>query len=440
MSGYSFRWIAAALVCTVATAELPEDNWPTWRGPNADGVALKGAPPTSWSETKNVKWKVAIEGESSSTPVVWGDKLFIQTAVPTVPQASAEEPSRPSRRGRPQNVRAPEDPYHFNVLCIDKKTGKTIWSETATTATPHEGHHATGSFAPFSPVTDGEKLWVSFGSQGLYCYDLDGNKLWSQDLIEMRTRNGFGEGSSPAIVGDVVAVLMDQEGDSMIAAFNKDTGNPIWREPRSEVTSWTTPLGIVVDETPQFITSATERIRSYDANTGKILWECSGLTTNAIPSPVSDGTFVYCTSGFRGFALKAIELGHTGDLTGTDAIKWEVDRGTPYVASPVLYEGYIYVLSNLRPVLSCFDAKTGEAIFEEKVLEGLKQIYASPVAANGYIYVADREGAVAVLKHGKTFAPIAVNSLDEGFDASPIVVGDTMYMKGHQHLYCIASE
>ena len=430
--------LIASFVALPSRAELPEDNWPTWRGPKADGVAIKGTPPISFSESKNLRWKVAIEGESSSTPVIWGDKLFIQSAEPTGEPAVVPEDD--GGRGRPRNVPVPEDPYRYYVNCIDKNTGELIWKELAVQATPHEGHHSTGSFAPFSPVTDGEKLWASFGSQGIYCYDLDGTLLWKQDLIEMRTRNGFGEGSSPGIVGDVICVLMDHEGDSKIFAFNKNNGDLLWSKPRDAITNWSSPLGLVHDGKEQFIVAATEHIQCYDANTGEIVWETDGLTTNVIPTPVTDGEYVYCTSGFRGFSLKAIELGNSGNLNGTDAIAWEVTRGTPYVASPLLYEDRIYVLSNLRPALSCFNANTGEALYSEERLSGLSNVYASPVGANGKVYIADREGNIAVIEHGDEFKILETIEMDEGFDASPVIVGDAIYLKGHQHLYCIAED
>ena len=254
----------------------------------------------------------------------------------------------------------------------------------------------------------------------------------------MRTRNSFGEGSSPALAGDAIVVLMDHEGDSKIFAFNKITGEPLWERNREEATSWSTPVAVEVGGRVEIITSATDRIRSYDAKTGEIIWHCEGVTLNAIPTPVLGFGNVYCTSGFRGSALKAIELGHTGDLSDTDAIKWEVDRGTPYVASPLLYGDRIYVTSSLRPRLSCYDAVTGEAYFVEENLKGLGTIYASPVGAANRIYLPDRNGVVIVIKKSDTLEVIATNTLDDGFDASPVIIGDTIYLKGNKNLYCIA--
>ncbi len=435
--------ILLALLAFDAIADTAEDNWPNWRGPNADGIAPKGNPPVTWSETENIKWKVEIPGRGSSTPVVWGDKIFLQTAVPTTATIAEETsaPPQPARRRRgPPTTPAPKSPLEFKLLCLDRGTGEILWERTAIEAIPHEGHHPTGTFASNSPVTDGEHVWASFGSRGLYCYDLDGNKKWSKDLIKMTIKLNFGEGSSPALVGDSIVVVMDHEGDSKLFAFEKNTGELLWETDRQERTSWASPMAVKVGDSYQIVTCATSLIRSYDAKTGDLIWQSGGLTANAIPTPVVGFGNIYCTSGFRGYALKAIELGHTGDLTDSDAIVWEVDRGTPYVASPLLYGDKIYVTDGLRPNLSCYNAETGAPIFENQKLEGLRQIYASPVGASGRIYFAGRNGVTLVLKQSDSFEVLATNTLDEGFDASPVVIGDELYLRGSKHLYCIAEQ
>lgn len=452
------------LFCVVVPAlasfgAAPEDNWPSWRGPDGSGVAPKGNPPSMWSETQNIKWKAALPGHGHATPIIWGNKIFIQTAVPTqeepappdgaqqsTAQAGGPQPEGP-REGRPRGGRSrgggmstppPNSPYKFNVVCLDRQTGKVLWEKTAREEIPHEGRHPTGSYASNSPVTDGTLVWVSFGSRGLYCYDLDGNQKWSQDLGQMRMKNSFGEGSSPALAGDAIVVLMDHESGSKIAAFKKDTGEPLWEKARDEATSWSSPLPVMVNGALQIVTAATNRIRSYDAKTGDLVWECAGLTTNAIPTPVSGFGRVYCTSGFRGYSLKAIELSHTGDLTGTPAIAWEITEGTPYVASPLLYDDRLYFTADRNAVLSCYDAKSGKPLFTAQDIPGLGQIYASPAGAGDKIYIADRDGNVAVIKKSDTFELLATNVLDDGFDASPVFAGNELYLKGRKYLYCIA--
>lgn len=443
MRGLALLFGAVCLTLSGAAVGLDAaDNWPTWRGPTPNGIAVKGNPPVEWSESENVKWKVPLPGQTSSTPIIWGDKLFIQTAVPTAEEApAAEEAEQEGRRRRgPPSTGTPETPWKFNVVCMDRNTGEIIWEQTAREAIPHEGHHPTGSFAPYSPVTDGEKLWASFGSRGMYCYDLDGNQLWSADLVEMKTRNSFGEGSSPALAGDVVIVVQDHEGQSMIHAFNKDTGEKIWEKERQEMTAWATPLAIEHEGTYQVITTATRRIMSYDAKTGDVIWECGGMTLNAIPTPVHGFGMVYCTSGFRGSALKAIELGHTGDLTDTDAVKWELEDGTPYVPSPLLYGDKLYVNDGNRATISCYNAETGAPYYQDQRLDGMRTVYASPVGAGDHVYFGDRDGNFTVIKNSDSFEPVATNHLDDVFDASPVVVGDVMYLKGLKSLYCIAED
>lgn len=332
----------------------------------------------------------------------------------------------------------PTFPYKFNVVCVDRKTGKMLWEKTAREEVPHEGTHPTGSYASNSPVTDGQLVWVNFGSRGLYCYDLDGNQKWNRDLGKMQLKNSFGEGSSPALAGDAVVVLMDHEAGSKIMAFNKDTGGPLWEKAREEKSAWSSPLPVSVNGAMQIVTAAANRIRSYDAKTGDIIWECAGLTANTIPTPVSGFGRVYCTSGFRGYSLKSIDLANTGDLTGTPAIVWEVAQGMPYVASPLLYDDRLYVTADRGAQLSCYEAISGKPVFTAQAITGLGQVYASPAGAGNKIYIADRDGKVAVLKKSDTFELLATNVLDDGFDASPVFAGNELYLKGRKSLYCIA--
>ena len=419
-----------------------DDYWPTWRGPNRSGVSPKGNPPLTWSETKNIKWKVKLTGDASnSSPVIWKDKIFFQTAVKTDMQGKPEAPSASEggRRRRGPGGSPPTNIYKFNLVCLDRNSGKQLWQKTIREVMPHQGHHRDHGFASFSPVTDGKLVWTSFGSRGLHCFDMDGNLKWSKDLGRMNTLMGFGEGGSLAVTGDAVIVVRDHEGDSFIVALNKETGEMIWRKDRDEVTSWATPLPIEVDGKIQVVTNATNLIRSYDLETGDIVWQCIGQTRNVVPSPVVGFGMVYCASGFRGSALQAIELGRTGDLSDTDAVKWQVNEATPYVPSPLLYDGRIYVCSVNQEVISCYDAKTGGPHFVKQKMDEMKGVYASPTAAAGRIYFVGRNGVSYVLKSSDKFEVLAINTLDDKIDCSPAFVGDKMYLKGKQNLYCIAA-
>lgn len=336
----------------------------------------------------------------------------------------------------------PSEPYQCVLLCLDRQTGKMLWQKIAREETPHEGHHPDGSFASYSPLTDGQFVFAYFGSRGLHCYDMDGNLKWSQDFGDMRTANGFGEGSSPALHGDIVVVNWDNEGDSFIIAVDKITGKALWKTPRAERTSWSTPLIVEHDGKAQAVTAATAKIRSYDLATGKLIWECGGLTRNVIPSPVAGNGLVYCMSGFMGNALFAIRLGRTGDLTGTDAIAWTHKKSTPYVPSPLLYGDKLYFFSNNHAILSCFDALTGTPLYTEETLENIPRggMYASPVGAAGKVYLAGRNGTALVIKNSDKLEVLATNRLDDKFDASPAVVGNELFLRGRENLYCIVEK
>ena len=426
----SIRIISTLLLCLAAKVfadSAAEQFWPQWRGPLANGVGPKANPPLTWSETSNVKWKLAIPGEGDATPIIWGDRVFLLSAVPV---------ENGSEAGK---EKAPNGTFRFTVFCIDRNSGKILWQKVARETSPHEGRQENNTFASGSPVTDGKYIWAFFGSRGLYCYDLDGNLKWQKDFGLMKTKMGFGEGASPALSGDTLIIYWDHEGEDFIAAFDKSTGKELWRQPRDEGTGWSTPLIVEFKGQKQVVVNATGKVRSYDLATGKELWSCGGQTVNAIPSPVSEGDLVYLTSGFRGSTLQAIRLGKTGDLTGTDAIVWSHNKGTPYVPSPLLADNYLYLISGNDNLVSCLDAKTGEAYFQRERLESLRAIYASPVAAGDRVYVLGREGVCTVLKKGPKLEVLAVNKVEDArSDASIALVDKQLFLRTAHKLYCIA--
>jgi len=448
--------ISVLLIASVAHAgdSSPEAKqfWPQWRGPLASGVAPLADPPASWSETEHVKWKVQIPGSGDATPIVWADRVFLLTAIPTgkkadakaseaskAPAAADAGPGEGRRQSGRMNSGAPNEVYQFAVFCLDRKTGKTLWQKAAREEVPHEGTQQNNTFASASAVTDGHLVFAFFGSRGLHCYDFEGNLKWSKDFGRMQTKMGFGEGASPALYGDALVINWDHEGEDFIAAFDKRTGKELWRTPRSEGTGWSTPLIIEHGGKQQVVVNATGKVRSYDLATGKEIWSCAGQTVNAIPTPVATGDTVYVTSGFRGSALYAIALGRSGDLTGTDAIRWKHDKNTPYIPSPLLVDNLLYVVANNDAKLSCFDATTGAAQFEAERLEGIFGIYASPVSARDRVYVLGREGTCLVLKKGPKLEIIATNKLDDKTDASLALAGNEIFLRGRANLYCIGS-
>ena len=306
---------------------------------------------------------------------------------------------------------------------------------------PHEAGHSTASQASGSPLTDGEHIIAHFGSRGLYCLNMDGEVQWSKEFGQMRTRMGFGEGSSPALQGDVLAMTWDHEGDSFIVTFDKSTGEELWRQPRDEATTWATPFIVSVNGASQIITTATRASRAYDLISGEVIWTCTGMTANCIPTPVYRDGVVYLMSGFRGNKLQAIRLaGAKGDITGTDQVIWSHGQGTSYTPSALLYEDNLYFLRTNNGVLSCLDRKTGDVHYEGQRLPGMRQVYSSPVGASGRVYVTSRGGTTVVLEHGNEYVELATNELDDGFDASAAIVGDELYLRGQKFLYCIAEE
>jgi outer membrane protein assembly factor BamB len=403
------------------------------------GEAPHATPPVEWSETKNVRWKVEIPGQGSATPVVWNDRIFVLTAVPTgkrIEPSVADEDLPEWRRGTGQTA---DEVLEFTVLALSRGDGATLWKRVVRKAAPHEGTHATGSWAPASPVTDGKLLIASFGSQGVYALSLEGDVLWQNDLGDMTVKLAFGEGSSPALGEDRVFVQWDHEGESFIVALDRETGRELWRQPRQEKTSWASPLVVEHDGRTQVVTSATNKARSYDADTGAVLWETPGMTQNAIPTPVHRDGLVFLTSGFRGNALLAVRLAEAkGDIADSSAIVWSHDRDTPYVPSPLLYGNELYLVKDRKGLLSCFDALTGEVHYGPERLKGVSTVYASPIGADGRIYVTSREGTTAVIERGPEFQVLATNTLEDTFDASPVAVGSELYLRGQRFLYRIS--
>ena len=431
------RTFLPLLAAPAVMGQARQDHWPHWRGPMKTGVASTPAP-LKWTASENIAWKLDIPGRGFSTPVVWGEKLFLTTAIPQgAPPAAA--PAEGGRAGRGAGGGAgPLVDHKFQVMCLDRRTGKAIWERTAKTATPHEGYHqAYGSFASNSPITDGQRLYANFGSRGLYCYDLNGKLLWQKDAPQMRMRLGFGEGAPTALDSGVLLVKHDQETGSFVAALDATTGEQIWKANREEVSSWSGPLVITHGGVRQAIVSASRRTVSYELRTGKILWEAGGLGTNVIPQPLVIDDIVLVMSGHREPNLMAIRLGKSGDLTGTDAILWQNQRGNSYTAAPVLHQGLYYFITDTG-MMSCFDAKTGKPHYAQQRLPKAVSFKASPVLAGDKLYLASEEEEVFVIKTGPQFEVVQTNTMaGQSFISSPIVVDGSLYLRSRTTLFCV---
>jgi outer membrane protein assembly factor BamB len=418
--------------------EKAENYWPQWRGPLSTGAAVKGNPPVEFSETKNLKWKTPIPGKGHATPIVWGDKIIVQTAVSTnekAPQAS-EGAGEGSRMAPSQTDKI----HEFFVLMVDRNSGKIIWETMITREWPQENTHDLGSWASNSPCTDGEHIYAYFGSRGLYCLDYEGNILWEKDFGQMEKHMSFGEGSSPYIYGNKVFVQWDHEGDSYLYALDKSTGNIDWQVERNLNTSWSTPLVVEVNGNPQVITAATDNITAYDFATGDVLWTSSGMTRNVIPNPMYSDGILYVMSGFRGSAMQAIDISKAkGDISNSDAILWTYNENTPYTPQPVLMNDKLYFLRVNNGFLSCIDAKTGEPYYTTENLSEISTLYSSPTGVDNRLYIA-AEDVVMVISGGETFEVLAINKVDDNFHASPVIVGNDLILRGFNSLYCFSEE
>ena len=410
-------------------------NWPSWRGLYNCGSVTGGNTPIEFSETKNVKWKVEIPGKGHATPIIWGNQIIVQTAVATDKKAENQDATKPSNPMAPNQT----DLIHqFMVISLDKNSGKINWKTTVKEVVPTERTHELGSWASNSPCTDGENIFAFFGSRGLYCLDMKGQVKWERNFGQMDIVMSFGEGSSPAIYKDKIFIPWDHQGKSFIYALDKKTGKDIWSTGRDEITSWATPVIVEVNGKAQVITSATNKVRSYDAESGKVIWECTGMTKNVIPCPTYADGILYLESGFRGNAVKAVDLAKAqGDITGTPAILWEYNQDASYTPSPMLMDGKLYFLKGNNGIMTCLDAKTGKVIYSNQKLDGISNIFSSPTGNEDKIYIA-ATNTVDVVKAGGEFSLFSKNTLDDTFHASPVIVGNDLFLRGFKYLYCIS--
>ena len=440
----SFPILCSLLLLCPCFHKAKASNWHHWRGPNANGVVSSAKPPTHWSEKKNIRWKVPTEGVGASTPIIWKDKIFLLSVVDT----GNVDPSLPRPEDQPKRVfdiTHPNTEFKFLVICLDRKNGKELWRRVATRLIPHEGTHRDNNYASASPTTDGKLLYCWFGSAGLFCYDLEGNKVWERNLGEVKIGASLGEGCSPVLYKEKLVILRDNREQSTIQVLNAKNGETIWIKNRNTRNGWATPAVVEHEGKVQVITTASRpeagnrmtpgKVISYDLENGNVIWECSGLTDNAIPCPIVENGVAYCMTGYQGFSLLAVPIFGKGEQSKN--ILWRRELGTPYVPSPILYDGLLYFTQSNQAMLSCVDAKTGEVLMERTRLLGLSNVYASLVGAGNHIYVVGRYGKTAVLKRTGKFDLVTTNTLADRFDASPAVVGNQLFLRGHKFLYCI---
>src|SRR4051812_38718570 len=401
------RFITTAALIA-ASATLHGQNWPSFRGANAAAVPAGNPTAVKWNVPagENVAWKTPVAGVAVSSPIVWGDRVFVSTAI-------SSDPAQAIRTGQYGDVEPVTDAskHTWHLISLDKTTGKVVWDKVAYEGVPKTKRHRKSSQASATPVTDGRHVIVSFGSQGLYAYDFDGALLWQKDLGLLNAGWFFdpdyewGIGSSPIIYKNMVIVQCDIQRGSFLAAFDTSSGKEIWRTQREEIPSWSTPTIFEADGKAELVTQATTFTRGYDPMTGKELWKYSGNSEITIPTPIVGPGFVLITNGYRGVQpMVAVKPGASGDITlkapetRSEFIAWSSNRGGPYIPTPVIYGDQLYVLQG-NGVLASYKIATGERIYQERLVAGAGGSFsASPVAGDGKIYCASEDGDVFVVK------------------------------------------
>lgn len=433
--------LIALFVCTsLATGSAKTgSNWAQFRGPDAQGISTETSFPTEWSETKNVKWKTPVSGKGHSSPIVWGNRIFLTSDVEgaVVPDAKPADHKVGNQEFRHPDWAGHDRKHTMKVTCIDADSGKVLWEKVAYEGTVFDYRHRRNTFASPTPVTDGRLVYAWFGSEGLYAYDYKGTLVWKKNLGGIKTL-GMGVGTSPIIHENLLILQCDEdEGEkSFIAAFDKATGKEAWRVARPVQVSWSTPVIVKNGARNELITNGTEFTIAYDPKTGKELWRTKGVESNAIHVPLVGNGMVYVTAGYPTKRTLAIKLGGDGDVTAKN-IAWKYEKGTAYCASPILYGDYLYLISD-KGMLTCVDAKTGEVKYEGARVPVPASFMASPVAFGDKLMITSDDGDTFIIKAGPKHEVIRTNSIGEPVFATPALANGRIYLRGENHLYCIA--
>jgi outer membrane protein assembly factor BamB len=430
--------LAGVALVASAIAHPQAANWPGWRGPGGQGVSPEADVPRAWSPTTNVAWKSAVP-EGHSQPITWGTRVFITAAIEGAPVPGA---SAPEHRFAGEVFKHPDavgaDRRHtLKVLAFDLESGRLLWERVAYEGTVYDDRHRRSSYAAPTPVTDGTRVYAYFGPQGLYAYDLDGTPAWNASVGAFALV-GMGTGTSPVLWNDRLIIQRDEnEGkESLILAFDTATGKEAWRTKRPVQASWSTPVVVEANGRAEVITNGNEFIIAYDPATGAELWRTKGVESNAIHTPLVGHGLVIVTAGFPEKRVVAIRPGGSGDITGSDRIVWQYDRGTAYVASPILHGDYVYLVSD-KGILTCLDARTGEVKYEGGRVPEPGTFMASPVAFGDTLLLTSTDGDTYVIKAGPVHEVLGSNAVGEPVHASLAISQGRILVRGTQHLYCI---
>ena len=436
--------LAAAAVLNMFTGNAaPTTNWSAWRGSEGTGVSAETNLPTEWSADKNIKWKSALPGRGHSSPIVWGNQIFLTTDIEgdVVPGAKAVKHMIEGQEFLHPDSIAADRNHTFKVLSVDRTTGKILWEQTAYTGTVYDGRHRKGSYAAPTMVTDGQLVYAWFGGEGdgLYCYDFKGKLIWKTAIAKIASV-GMGPSTSPVLADGVIVLQCDEdEGKkSFIAGVDKKTGKELWRTPRPVQAGWSTPLVVKTAKGTEVVASGFEWIISYEPKTGKELWRVKSFQSNALPTPLTGFGMVYVYSGYPTKKTFAIKLGGSGDITETN-LAWSYDKGTAYIPSSILYGDNIYLMTD-RGILTCLDAKTGKLIYEGGRTPVPATFTASPVAFDGKVLLTSEDGDTYVVKAGSKYEILATNSVGEPVYASPAISDGMIFIRGEKNLYCISNK
>ncbi len=439
--------VRLALVITFVTAAsaAAAQNWPRFRGPSGSGIADAQPLPTVWDETKGqgLLWKAPIPGVGHSSPVVWGDRVFLITAI----SSAAQSQYNPKDGGIDPS--SDVTVHEWRVLALDKHTGKTLWSQTAHRGVPIRKRHVKATQANATPATDGRIVAVSFGSEGLYTYDINGKLLWKQDLGILdpgyagQPDLSWGFATSPIIYNDLVILQCDIQQHSFIVAFHAKDGRQAWRVSRDEIPAWSTPVIYQGKTRTELVTSGSKYYRGYDPMTGKELWRLRDDTQVKVPSPVIANDLFFLSGGNpRGRDFYAVRPTATGDISlAADAergahVAWRKTRGSSYTPTPIVYEGLLYVCND-NGVLTVYNAVTGAQLYTHRIGTTNSTFSASPVAGRGHLYFASEDGEVFVVKAGAKYEQVAVNRMGEALMATPAISDGIMIIRGQQHLFAV---
>ena len=436
--------LAAALLffsCSARPALADDGNWPAFRGPAARGVALGAGLPDRWSATENVAWKTDLAGRGWSSPVVWGDKIFLTTCEST---GEVEEAKKGLYFGGDRAE--PSDATHrWKVLCLDLESGSIRWEKIVHEGKPKQPIHVKGSYAAETPVVDGDRLWCLFGNVGLFCLDHDGNQQWRRELPSHAMRNGWGTAASPALHDGRIYLVDDNQEASEIVALNAATGAEIWKSDRDEKSNWSTPFVWVTPERTEIVTAGTGKVRSYDTD-GKLLWSLQGMSSITIATPYELDGLLCVSSGYvmdRSKPLYAIRPGASGDIslapdaTSNAAIAWSQPSAAPYNPSTVALDGRVYVLHD-RGFLAAYAGSDGRELFSPQRIPEGRAFTASPWGADGKVYCLNEDGVTFVFQGGDSFAPLHTNTLaeDDMCMATPALAGERLLIRTAARLYC----